>query len=498
MDISTLSYPPDWNVAESIDNALVADPKPPLCVDLDGTLVKTDVFFESVLALLKRNPWAIVALLWWSLRGRSFLKRQVAAQVPLLVEMLPYRQEVLEFLRRERESGRKILLITAADQAVAEAVAAHLNQFDNVYASDGVMNLKGRAKAGFLAGKFGTNNFDYIGDSYADLPVWNVARLAYIVGSERLAKRVALKTRVGRVFEVSRPSFSAWLRSIRLLHWTKNLLVLLPVLLAHTFAWPAWRDSLIGFVLFGGCASGLYIFNDLLDLHSDRLHPAKSKRAFAAGEFPLWTGAVESASLVASSLIISFLLNWVFATALLGYAVLTIAYSWKLKKIPLLDVFVLSSFYTVRIWSGGLISGTPVSDWLTTFSLFFFLSLAMAKRHSELHHASKLVEEGNSGRGYVVKDRDLLAMFGTASSFAAIVILCLYARSPEVNSLYGSSTELLWLCPLVLYWLTRVWLLAGRGELDHDPVLFAVRDRTSWILAAIAVFVLAIGGFHTR
>jgi 4-hydroxybenzoate polyprenyltransferase len=472
--------------------------KPVLCVDLDGTLIKSDLLFESILLLLKQNPWSVFLIVWWSLRGRSSLKRQLAIAAPLSVEKLPYRQDILEFLRSERKSGRQILLVTAADQIVAEAIATHVSQFDGVYGSDGVVNLRGSAKAGFLAGMLGKSNFDYIGDSYSDLPVWSMARLAYVVGNKRMAKRVSRSTPVARLFEVSQPSLSGWLRSIRLLHWTKNLLVLLPVLLAHRFAWPAWRDSLAGFALFGGCASGLYILNDLLDLHSDRLHPTKSKRPFAAGEFPLWVGAVEATVLIGCSLIISAFVDLRFAAALLGYAVLTVAYSWKLKRVPLLDVFVLSSFYTIRIWTGGLISGIPVSDWLTAFSLFFFLSLAMAKRHSELQRASKLVEDGNSGRGYVMKDRELLAMFGTASSFAAVVILCLYARSPEINSLYGRPTELLWLCPLVLYWLTRVWLLAGRGELDHDPVLFAVRDRTSWVLAGITMVVLAFSGFHTK
>jgi 4-hydroxybenzoate polyprenyltransferase len=303
---------------------------------------------------------------------------------------------------------------------------------------------------------------------------------------------------VVRTFDAPSPSFIAWLRSIRLLHWSKNLLVLLPVILAHRLEWAGLSTSLIGFLLFGACASGMYILNDLLDLHSDRLHPSKSKRPFAAGELPLWVGAIEATLLVGSSLILSFFINVPFALALCGYAALTLTYSWKLKKIALLDVFVLSSFYTVRIWAGGLISGTPVSDWLMAFSLFFFLSLAMAKRHSELRHVSELVETGNSGRGYMVDDRELLAMFGIASSFAAVVILCLYARSPEVNLLYGNPAALMWLCPLVLYWLSRVWLLAVRGQLDLDPVLFAVRDRTSWVLGVLAIAVLATGGFRTR
>ena len=471
---------------------------PVLCVDLDGTLIKSDVLLESLLLFLKQRPWALFLVLFWGLRGRSYLKLRLASAAPLAIEKLPFRQEILDFIRGEHESGRQTLLVTAAYQSLAEAIAAHVGHFDGVYGSDGVVNLKGSAKAGFLAGMLGKGNFDYIGDSYADLPVWSVARQAYVVGSRRLAKKVARRASLARLFEVSQPSFTAWLRSIRLLHWTKNLLVLLPVLLAHNFTWLAWRDSLLGFALFGCCASGLYILNDLLDLHSDRQHPAKSKRPFAAGEFPLWVGVFESTLLVGCSLIISAFLDFPFAAALLGYAVLTVAYSWKLKRAPLLDVFVLSTFYTIRIWAGGLISGIPVSDWLMAFSLFFFLSLAMAKRHSELQRASRLVEEGDSGRGYVLKDRELLAMFGIASSFAAVVILCLYARSPVVNSLYGSSAELLWLCPLVLYWLTRVWLLAGRGELDDDPVLFAVRDRTSWVLAVLAITILMIGGFHTR
>jgi len=472
--------------------------KPVLCVDLDGTLIKSDLFLESILLLLKQRPWFLLSVLWYGLRGRSFLKRKLAAKASVCVDKLPYRLDVLDFVRSEHESGRKTLLVTAADQTLADSVAAHLGIFNEVYGSDGGVNLKGSAKAGFLAGMFGKGNFDYVGDSYADLAIWRVAQAAYVVGSPRLAKRVSRNLQVARFFEVSQPSIETWLRSVRLLHWTKNLLILLPVLLAHSSVWAAWRDSLVGMVLFGGCASGLYVLNDLLDLHSDRLHPAKSKRPFAAGEFPLWIGMLESAILVGCSLALSIFVDLRFAASLLGYALLTVAYSWKLKRLPLLDVFVLSSFYTIRIWAGSLISGIPVSDWLMAFSLFFFLSLAMAKRHSELQRASKLLEQEDSGRGYILHDRDLLAMFGVASSFAAVVILCLYARSPIVKSLYGSSTELLWLCPLVLYWLTRVWLLAGRGELDHDPVMFAVRDRTSWILAALSLAVLTIGGFHTQ
>jgi 4-hydroxybenzoate polyprenyltransferase len=470
----------------------------PLCVDLDGTLIKTDLLHEQLLLLFKQSPWSVFLVAWWLLRGRSVLKRELAMRVQIPVQMLPYREEVLEFVCGEHRRGRQVLLVTAADQTVAEQVAAYIGEFDGVYGSDGSVNLKGQAKAGFLAGLLGKGNFDYIGNSPSDLPVWRAGRCAHVIGTEYLANSVARTTPVLRLFETRHPSFLTWLHSVRLLHWTKNLLVLLPVLLAHKFGWHAWQQSLLGFLLFGACASGLYIVNDLLDLHSDRSHPSKSKRPFAAGEFPLWVGVLESTLLVGVSLTFAVLVNVRFAAVLVGYAILTVTYSWKLKKIPLLDVFVLSSFYTLRIWAGASISHTAVSEWFSAFCLFFFLSLAMAKRHSELQRARQVVEDGNSGRGYVVQDRELLAMFGVASSFAAVVILCLYARGTEVSLLYRNPAQLLWLCPLVLYWLARVWLLAGRGELDLDPVMFAIRDRVSWVLGAIAIVDLVIGGFRSK
>ena len=171
-----------------------ADPhlvKLPLCVDLDGTLIKTDVLVESLIALVKQNLWTALLIPCWLFRGRAFLKRELAARSPLATEQLPYRADVLEFLTNERKCGRQILLVTASDQATADKIAADLNQFDGVYGSDGTVNLKGAAKAGFLVGLLGKGNFDYIGNSTSDLPVWKAARAAYVVGSQRVAKKAA-------------------------------------------------------------------------------------------------------------------------------------------------------------------------------------------------------------------------------------------------------------------------------------------------------------------
>jgi 4-hydroxybenzoate polyprenyltransferase/phosphoserine phosphatase len=464
----------------------------PLCVDLDGTLIKSDVLWEHLLLLAKCRPWCLFLVPLWLLRGRGYLKHRLASSFDIRVETLPYRDDVLQFLHDERDSGRTIVLVTAADQAVAERVADHLGAFDEVHGSTAGSNLKGTRKADFLSQHFGSSGFDYVGDSDVDLPVWRASKGIYVVGSRRMLNKARTAGEVLRFFEVSRPSLTAWLRSLRVHHWSKNLLVFLPILLAHSVKWPAWRQTLIGFLLFGTCASGLYTLNDLLDLHSDRLHPYKSKRPLASGELPLWVGIVECILLIGGSLALSAFTSSKLTAVLLAYSSLTILYTWKIKKIVLLDVFLLSSFYTFRIWAGALVSDTRLSSWFIAFSVFFFLSLAMAKRNSELMHAENLVRDGNSGRGYRLEDRETLAMIGIGSCFSAIVILALYTHSPEVYALYREPQRLIFLCPLVLYWLTRVWLKASRGELYADPVMFALKDRASWAMAMIAAFVLLL------
>lgn len=462
----------------------------PLCVDLDGTLIKTDLLWEYLTLLVKQKPWLLFSVPFWFLRGRSYLKHRLVSCFALPVETLPYRQDVLRFLRAEREAGRRIVLVTAANQLIAESIAAHIGLFDEVHGSTAELNLKGRQKASFLSQSYGAGGFEYVGDSHADLPVWRAASAIHVVGSRKLLGEARRAGTVVRFFEDTPPSLMTWIRSLRVHHWSKNLLVFLPVLLAHRVAWQPWRESMLGFLLFGTCASGLYILNDLLDLHSDRQHPSKKLRPFASGELPPWLGIVESVALVGGSLGLSVFVSTKLTLVLGGYSMLTILYSWQIKKVVLLDVFLLSGFYTFRIWAGSLVSDTPLSSWFLAFSVFFFLSLAMAKRNSELMHAEQLVREGQSGRGYLVGDRDVLAMIGIGSSFAAVVILALYSHSPEVYALYRAPERLLFLCPLVLYWLSRIWLKASRGEMEADPVTFALRDRTSWVLVGIAGAVL--------
>jgi 4-hydroxybenzoate polyprenyltransferase len=321
-----------------------------------------------------------------------------------------------------------------------------------------------------------------------------------VVGTEARAEQAAAVTTVKGTILEPRTSFQtscrAWFNALRGYHWAKNLLLFLPLALSHNLAVAPILRTLVGFALYGFCASGLYILNDLLDLHSDREHPWKKKRPFAAGTISIPGGLIASLLLLSSALGFGFLLDIPFGLALLGYATLTMLYSLYLKKIALLDVFILSSFYSFRIVAGALISNTPLSQWFLTFSMFFFLSLAMAKRYSELLHASDLVKTGNSGRGYHTGDRELLLSLGVGSSFSAVVIFSLYVHSQDVLLLYSSPEYLFLLCPIVLYWLSRTWLQAHRGELKEDPVILAIRDPVSYGVGLASAIVIAASIIH--
>ncbi len=488
----------DHNPAGCVDADPGRQAALPLCVDLDGTLIHGDLLWECIVLLLKKNPFALLLLPFWLVSGgRANVKRQAARRVSLEPGNIAYNREVLEFLQAEHRRGRPLVLVTAADQELAEAVAAHTGLFHRVHGSREGKNLKGRAKAEFLRAEFGDRGFEYAGDSAADMHVWKISSGAYVVGSETTAERAASVTEVRRWFPRRKGNLSCWSRAIRIHHWSKNLLMLVPILLAHRLSWHTLLLTLVGTVLFGLCASGVYVLNDLLDLHSDRAHPWKNIRPFATGELSIASGIVTCLLLFSAALGLgTVILNGEFAGALAFYAVIATWYSLRLKKIAIFDVFVLSSFYTIRIWAGALITATPLSQWFLGFSLFFFLSLAMAKRYSELVHAAELADSGNSGRNYRAGDRPLLMNIGMASCFSAIVILSLYVHSNEVIELYARPGMLLLLCPLILYWTCRIWLKAQRGELNEDPVTLAMRDPVSYGVAAAGLVIMLLSSLR--
>lgn len=461
----------------------------PLCVDLDGTLIKSDSLFDALCQFLHRNPARFWQLPVWLAAGRARLKAEVARRAPLDAARLPYNAELLAHLRAARREGRQLYLTTGADGPLAERVAAHLGIFAGVLASDGVTNLTSTKKLALLKARFG--DFDYIGNSRADLPLLAGARQA-IVANPTLGLRLALRLRripVARTFLDRRPLPRTLLKAIRVHQWAKNVLLLAPLLLSHKLNAASIGAVAAAFFCFSFMASASYLVNDLLDIESDRHHPAKRFRPFAAGDLPVTGGVALALALIAASLAILPWLPRPFALWLAVYILATTAYSFYLKQVALVDVLMLSGLYTLRLLAGGAATGTQISPWLAGFSIFLFLSLAMVKRFSELENLRERGVAATHGRGYLATDLEQIRAFGASSATAAVVVFTLYISRPDVAALYKHSGRLWLIVPLMLYWLYRVWLLGSRGEMDGDPVIFALRDRLSLLVGACVVAV---------
>jgi 4-hydroxybenzoate polyprenyltransferase len=472
----------------------------PICVDLDGTLLKTDMLWESLLCLLRRNPFFILQILCWWMRSRAFLKQKIAALVQIDPATLPYNEEFLSWLRDEKKSGRKIIMTTASDLKMARSVADHVGLFDEVLASDGNTNLRSTIKLRVLTEKFGERGFDYAGNSSADFAVWRGARAAIVVNAgPAIEKEAATCTTIDRVFEPAASPLSASIRCLRPHQWGKNLIIFVPIIAAHKMADPSLLlRGFWAFIVFCVCASGVYVINDLMDLEADRRHSTKRLRPFASGDLPLPIGLVAGPLLLVAGLLAAVELSWLFAGVVALYLILTTTYTWQIKRVVLLDVFFLTGLYTIRLVAGHAATGILYSAWLLMFSMFIFLSLALVKRYVELA-ANKEINPGNAaitGRGYVPGDLELVTSLGTCSGFIAALVLALYVNSQQVVALYAQPNLLLLLCPLLLYWISRVWLLAHRRQLHDDPVLFAVKDATSYVIGALALAVLWFAAGH--
>jgi 4-hydroxybenzoate polyprenyltransferase len=463
----------------------------PLCVDLDGTLVKSDTFADSLMILARRHPLAFLRTPLWALKGKAHLKSQVTSLVTLDAPHLPYNRPLLDYLRNEHAAGRKLYLATGADAVLARRVAAHLGIFEDVMASDGAVNLIGNSKLRHLEQRFHGDGFDYVGNALPDLPLLQGARQAMLANPEPRLKNAVKRSKitVSRSFLDRSRAPAALAKALRLHQWAKNLLVFLPLLLAHTLRLSSLLAAVAAFFCFCFIASATYIFNDLLDLEADRIHLNKRRRAFAAGDLSIGTGVAAAFLLGALSLTMAAYLPQKFLTYLLLYLVTTLAYSLVLKRIVLLDVVILSSLYTVRMMAGSAATGTLISPWLAAFSIFFFLSLAMVKRFSELQNLRARGANPSNGRGYLLSDIEQLRSFGTSSAYASIVIFSLYINGRDVTALYHHPNRMWLITPLLILWVSRVWLLASRGLLDEDPVVFALSDGMSLLLALGVVLI---------
>jgi 4-hydroxybenzoate polyprenyltransferase len=460
---------------------------PALVVDLDGTLAKTDVLLESLLALLRQQPKCILALPIWLLQGRAHFKQEIARRVSLDVGLLPYREQLLDYVKAQRAQGRTVVLATGGDVRIAEQVADHLKLFDLVLASDGHTNLSAECKQRRLVEEFGEKGFDYVGNAPCDLAVWASARKAIVVNpSPRVRSRVARVTQVDRIFEDGGLGFGDYIKTLRPQQWLKNLLVFVPLLGAHRADEIALLGkALLAFVAFGCLASGGYLMNDLLDLAADRRHPRKRYRSFAAGDLPLSYAFRMIPVLVVFGCLAGMLVSPMLAGVALIYFALSAAYSLYARQIVLLDVLVLAGLYTLRIIAGSVSVAIWPSPWLLAFSTFLFFSLALVKRFSELalNHVP--------ARGYEPSDQELLMSMGIASGYVAILVLALYINTATAHLLYKQYGVLWLLCPLLLYWISHMWLSAHRGRMPDDPVVFAANDWTSRILIVLMVATVA-------
>ena len=470
-----------------------------IAVDLDGTLTLTDTLHESVLTLVRNKPYLLLLLPFWLFKGIAHLKQKVAEHSEFDVTTLPYNQPLIDWLEEEKLSGKKIVLSTAANEKIAKAVVRHFDLFDAFIASDSKTNLKSARKRNALQERYGVEGYDYAGNSNDDLEVWAGASNAIVVNAcENVLKKASTLTSVTQVFRSEQTRIAVWLKAIRIHQWLKNLLLFVPLLAAHQIGNAQSLVLLvIAFFSFSLCASSVYITNDLLDLESDRIHPRKRFRPFASAKLSVSNGVIAAPLLIAASLLLGALVSADFLFVLLVYLFLTVTYSFSLKRLILVDCLTLATLYTMRIIAGAAAVSVSLSFWLLAFSIFIFLSLALVKRYAELLVQSREGKNSAHGRGYLVTDAPLLQALGVSSGYISTLVIALYLRSENVMSLYAQPLAIWLLIPILLFWVSWIWLKSSRGEMHDDPIVFAAKDKTSLSVAAITalVFIYAAIGF---
>jgi 4-hydroxybenzoate polyprenyltransferase/soluble P-type ATPase len=465
-------------------------------VDLDGCLVASDTLWESLLVYLRRNPFNIVRALFWLFQGKTAFKSNLATQVTLDVSGLPYRREVISLLEDLKQRRRRILLATGAHISIASRIADHLGVFSSVLATDNGPAVTGERKRSLVLSELGQCCFAYIGNSAADLPVWRASELAILVDAPESCRKKLCQDRKRILTLLPRRgcAIHRWLRAIRVYQWIKNLLVFVPVVLAHRVFQPSSvLASVAAFVAFSLAASAGYLINDLTDIECDRRHPTKRRRALACGDVSIPEALFLIGVLLGSAFVLAASVSVISSGILAAYLAGAVIYSCRLKRRLAADTVALALFYTMRILYGATAAQIQISVWTLAFCVFASLSVALVKRIAEL----RLTTQGGayeSRRGYFSSDLQPLIAQASASAYMALLVLALYVNSPEVQTLYRRPWVLWLLCPSLMYWFNRIIMLANRGDIDIDPILFAFRDKASWLvgMAAGLLFVLAI------
>ncbi len=468
---------------------------PVVICDLDDTLIRTDLLYESVLKLIRTKPWLVLKLPGWFLKGKAHAKATLAQHIQLDPALLPYRDDILRLVKARRQSGAKTILLSASNRDLVSAVSRHCQCFDEADGSTENLNLKGKNKLAWIESRY-PGSFEYIGDSSADLPIWRKSTHAVLVNpSNSTSSKVKS---IGNQCEViqDQPDLPRLIKKqLRVNQWIKNLLIAVPLIAAHQVKnFDLVFSTILAMISFSLIASMVYVMNDMLDVENDRKHPTKKERPFASGRLPLKTGFFLAPVLGLASFGVASTLGWSFVAVIALYFSANVIYSVRLKEAIMLDVVTLASFYTMRLMAGSAATDIAISQWLLSFSTFFFLGLAMVKRYTEL---LRMVSRNNSalhGRGYTAEDKAPVLIMGITCSLLSILILALYFASPDIQVLYTNPTRLWMIAPILLFWTGRVWLLTHRGQVDDDPVVFAVKDKVS---IAVAVFFLLVISWAT-
>lgn len=466
----------------------------PLIVDVDGTLIRSDLLFEAALQLIATQPWNSWKLVTWLAGGKASLKRNLVESTDPHIATMPLRDETVAAIAAAKAAGRPVWLASASDHRWVEQIAARVDGIDGVLGSDGVTNLSGANKASALVERFGHKGFDYIGDHHVDMPVWDAARRPIVIAQSNGLER-AVKRRFPDAEIIARPRtpITPYFKAMRPYQWAKNALVFLPAIAGHSIGDPkVLLAAIMAFFAFSFAASSAYIINDLLDLPGDRDHHRKSKRPFAAAVIPIPRGIMMSAGLMVLAIGLGALLPLEFLVILLAYVVLTLAYSFYLKRQMLIDVIILGGLYTIRVLGGIAATGEEKSQWLLMFCLFFFLSLAIVKRCSELVARREAGKSSPPGRGYAINDLAMLLPLGAAAGYASVMVVMLYLSSPKITGLYAHPLRMWLICPLLIYWISRALMLSNRNQMHDDPIIFAMTDKVSWLTGVVAAVIIAI------
>ncbi len=462
----------------------------PLCVDLDGTLILSDVLWESIVKIWSKPSVGFRAV-WALMNGKAAMKSVLAEEITIDPSALPYREDLLAYLHSQQEAGRRLVLVTATHISIAQHIADYLGIFSDVMATDEQVNLGGERKRQALVAAYGEKGFDYIGDHDKDIAIFSSARLSLLADpSDRLKEKTQKVGKIDMIFEHKRGWIKVIPRALRVHQWAKNALLGVPMITAHmVLDVHAWINLVFAFLSFSLLASATYIVNDLHDLTVDRKHSRKRSRPLASGDLPIPIGIGLSIGLSVFSFWLSAnYLPKMFTIFLVIYTILTLAYSFNLKSRLIVDALTLAILYTIRIVAGAIAINVVLSEWLLMFSLFFFVSLALMKRAIELDE----VLDGKKipGRGYFPTDLDIIRSIGPTSGLISVLVLGLYINSPAVSKLY-QTPQILWLLtPLMIYWITRIWFLANRKQVNHDPIVFAIMDWRSYVVACIAGFIM--------